>query len=103
VLRCTAVSFFGGFNVQLVQMLAFFQVDILFCRFNLQCVPDRSNFKDDRLLLKLDANSLRSFNGLRIADEIIHCVPSLDRFRLALKTIKLWATSKANRCLNCSL
>ena len=49
------------------------------------------DLKDDLLLKNLDPKCVRSLNGCRVTDEILRLVPNIDNFRLALRTIKLWA------------
>lgn len=55
------------------------------------------DLKDDNLLKNLDPKCVRSLNGCRVTDEILRLVPNIDNFRLALRTIKLWA--KSDLCL----
>lgn len=52
------------------------------------------DLKDDMLLKNLDQKCVRSLNGCRVTDEILRLVPNIENFRLALRTIKLWAKSK---------
>lgn len=46
------------------------------------------------LLKNLDQKCVRSLNGCRVTDEILRLVPNIENFRLALRTIKLWAKSE---------
>ncbi|RZC32736.1 PAP RNA-bind and/or NTP transf 2 domain containing protein, partial [Asbolus verrucosus] len=66
-------------------------VDMLFARLLLEQIPDSLNLQDDFLLKNLDRKCVRSLNGCRVTDEIVRLVPNVDNFRLALRTIKLWA------------
>lgn len=52
------------------------------------------DLRDDCLLKNLDQKCVRSLNGCRVTDEILRLVPNIENFRLALRTIKLWAKSK---------
>lgn len=52
------------------------------------------DLKDDLLLKNLDQKCVRSLNGCRVTDEILRLVPNIENFRLALRTIKLWAKSE---------
>lgn len=70
------------------------EIDLLFARLALKEVPDNFDLKDDTLLKNLDPKSVRSLNGCRVTDEILRLVPDIENFRLALRTIKLWAKSK---------
>lgn len=52
------------------------------------------DLRDDLLLKNLDQKCVRSLNGCRVTDEILRLVPNIENFRLALRTIKLWAKSE---------
>ncbi|CAH0546150.1 unnamed protein product [Brassicogethes aeneus] len=67
------------------------EIDMLFARLSLKEIPDSMDLKDDILLKNLDEKCVRSLNGCRVTDEILRLVPNIDSFRLALRTIKLWA------------
>jgi len=67
------------------------ELDMLFARLALKEIPDNMDLKDDLLLKNLDPKCVRSLNGCRVTDEILRLVPNIDNFRLALRTIKLWA------------
>uniref|UniRef100_A0A4W5NAG3 Poly(A) polymerase n=1 Tax=Hucho hucho TaxID=62062 RepID=A0A4W5NAG3_9TELE len=67
------------------------EIDILFARLALQTIPENLDLRDDGLLKNLDIRCIRSLNGCRVTDEILHLVPNIDNFRLTLRTIKLWA------------
>lgn len=58
-------------------------------------MPDDLDLSDNNLLLGLDERCIRSLNGSRVTDEILRLVPSVPVFRLALRTIKLWAKKRA--------
>lgn len=42
----------------------------------------------------MDERCVRSLNGSRVTDDILRLVPSVPTFRIALRTIKLWAKCK---------
>ncbi|XP_067097609.1 poly(A) polymerase alpha [Osmerus mordax] len=67
------------------------EIDILFARLALQTIPEHLDLRDDGLLKNLDIRCIRSLNGCRVTDEILHLVPNIENFRLTLRTIKLWA------------
>ncbi|XP_060773966.1 poly(A) polymerase alpha [Neoarius graeffei] len=67
------------------------EIDILFARLALQTIPENLDLRDDSLLRNLDIRCIRSLNGCRVTDEILHLVPSIENFRLTLRAIKLWA------------
>uniref|UniRef100_H0WDG0 polynucleotide adenylyltransferase n=1 Tax=Cavia porcellus TaxID=10141 RepID=H0WDG0_CAVPO len=54
-------------------------------------IPEDLDLRDDSLLKNLDIRCIRSLNGCRVTDEILHLVPNIDNFRLTLRAIKLWA------------
>lgn len=54
-------------------------------------IPDDLELADNNLLKGLDEKCIRSLNGSRVTDEILRLVPNIDAFRIALRTIKLWA------------
>ncbi|XP_076996614.1 poly(A) polymerase beta [Tamandua tetradactyla] len=67
------------------------EIDILFARLALQTIPEDLDLRDDSLLKNLDIRCIRSLNGCRVTDEILHLVPNIDNFRLTLRAVKLWA------------
>ncbi|KAB0373357.1 hypothetical protein FD755_015016, partial [Muntiacus reevesi] len=67
------------------------EIDILFARLALQTIPEDLDLRDDSLLKNLDIRCIRSLNGCRVTNEILHLVPNIDNFRLTLRAIKLWA------------
>lgn len=67
------------------------EIDLLFARLALKEISDNFDLRDDMLLKNLDQKCVRSLNGCRVTDEILRLVPNTETFRLALRTIKLWA------------
>ncbi|XP_072534251.1 poly(A) polymerase gamma isoform X2 [Salminus brasiliensis] len=67
------------------------EIDLLFARLALQSIPDNLDLRGDSLLRNLDIRCIRSLNGCRVTDEILHLVPDKENFRLTLRAIKLWA------------
>jgi poly(A) polymerase len=67
------------------------EMDILFAKLNLNTITDNQELREDILLRNLDIQCVRSLNGCRVTDEILHLVPNIDAFRLTLRVIKLWA------------
>ncbi|XP_013401356.1 poly(A) polymerase type 3 [Lingula anatina] len=70
------------------------ELDMLFARLALPSVPEDQDLRDETLLKNLDQKCVRSLNGCRVTDEILRLVPNQESFRLALRTIKLWAKKK---------
>jgi len=67
------------------------EIDLLFARLALTTIPDDLDLLDENLLKNLDARCVRSLNGCRVTDEILHLVPNIANFRMTLRAIKLWA------------
>ncbi|NXG80607.1 PAPOG polymerase, partial [Baryphthengus martii] len=67
------------------------EIDLVFARLSVPTVSDNLDLGDDSFLSSLDIKCIRSLNGCRVTDEILHLVPNKENFRLALRAIKLWA------------
>ena len=67
------------------------EIDLLFARLALTTIPEDLNLLDELLLKNLDPRCVRSLNGCRVTDEILHLVPNIPNFRMTLRAIKLWA------------
>ncbi|NXJ76044.1 PAPOG polymerase, partial [Trogon melanurus] len=67
------------------------EIDLVFARLSMQTISDNLDLGDDSRLRSLDIRCIRSLNGCRVTDEILHLVPNKDNFRLTLRAIKLWA------------
>ncbi|XP_075722274.1 poly(A) polymerase hiiragi isoform X2 [Rhipicephalus microplus] len=67
------------------------ELDMLFARLALKDIPEDQDLRDVNILKNLDQKCVRSLNGCRVTDEILHLVPNRETFRLALRAIKLWA------------
>ncbi|XP_005097913.1 poly(A) polymerase beta [Aplysia californica] len=70
------------------------ELDMLFARLALPTIQEDINLGDETLLKNLDEKSVRSLNGIRVTDEILHLVPNQENFRMTLRAIKLWAKKK---------
>lgn len=70
-------------------------IDLIFASLQLSAVPLNLTLDDNTLLRGLDDTDLRSVNGTRVTDEILHLVPQQKTFRHALRAIKLWAQRRA--------
>jgi len=71
------------------------EIDLLFATLDLTSIPEDINLSDPNILRNLDEKSVRSLNGPRVADELLHLVPNIDTYRRALCGIKLWAQRRA--------
>ncbi|XP_029449582.1 poly(A) polymerase gamma isoform X2 [Rhinatrema bivittatum] len=67
------------------------EIDLVFARLAQQTIPDNLDLREDSRLRSLDIRCIRSLNGCRVTDEILHLVPNKENFRLTLRAIKLWA------------
>ncbi|XP_062979865.1 poly(A) polymerase gamma [Elgaria multicarinata webbii] len=67
------------------------EIDLVFARLALPSISDNLDLRDDSRLRSLDIRCIRSLNGYRVTDEILHLVPNKENFRLTLRAIKLWA------------
>ncbi|PVD25757.1 hypothetical protein C0Q70_13417 [Pomacea canaliculata] len=70
------------------------ELDMLFARLALPTIPDDIDLRHEMYLKNLDEKSVRSLNGCRVTDEILHLVPNKENFRMTLRAIKLWAKKK---------
>lgn len=71
------------------------EIDLLFASLNVDSIgknlPDLTN---DNLLRSLDGQTVRSINGSRVADSILHLIPDYNSFTLTLRFIKEWAGAR---------
>ncbi|KAF3826752.1 hypothetical protein GH733_009277 [Mirounga leonina] len=67
------------------------RIDLVFARLAIQTISDNLDLRDDSRLRSLDIRCIRSLNGCRVTDEILHLVPNKETFRLTLRAVKLWA------------
>ncbi|NWZ60504.1 PAPOG polymerase, partial [Haliaeetus albicilla] len=67
------------------------KIDLMFARLSMPTVSDNLDLRDDSYLRSLDIRNIRSLNGCRVTDEILHLVPNKENFWLTLHAIKLWA------------
>ncbi|KAI8886806.1 Poly(A) polymerase [Backusella circina FSU 941] len=70
-------------------------IDLVCARLSVSQVPDDIELTGTDFLSRLEEKCIRSINGTRVADDILHLVPNTATFRTALRCIKLWATKKA--------
>lgn len=70
------------------------ELDILFARLSLRTIPPDQDLSNSELLRGLEPASVRSLNGCRVTDDILHLVPNHEAFRLALRAIKMWAKKR---------
>lgn len=54
-------------------------------------VPEDLDVCQTAVLMNLDDPGVKSLNGCRVADQLLRVVPNHDAFRVALRTLRLWA------------
>ncbi|KAI8081825.1 Poly(A) polymerase central domain-containing protein [Gilbertella persicaria] len=69
-------------------------IDFICARLAIARVPDDLELADNNILKSLDERCVRSLNGSRVTDDILRLVPNVGTFRIALRTIKLWAKNR---------
>ena len=57
-------------------------------------VPEDLDVCQTSVLLNLDDPGVKSLNGCRVADQLLRVVPNHDSFRVALRTLRLWAAKR---------
>ncbi|XP_010136686.1 PREDICTED: poly(A) polymerase gamma, partial [Buceros rhinoceros silvestris] len=67
------------------------EIDLVFARLSAPTISENLDLGDNACLQSLDIRCIRSLNGCRVTDEILHLVPNKENFRLTLRAIKLWA------------
>ncbi|XP_063426495.1 poly(A) polymerase type 3-like isoform X3 [Mytilus trossulus] len=70
------------------------ELDMTFARLALPQIADDIDLRSESLLKNLNEKCVRSLNGCRVTDEILHLVPDKDAFRMTLRAIKLWAKKR---------
>jgi len=71
-------------------------IDMTCARLQLAIIPENLNLSHPKILMMCcDATDRLSLNGPRVTDEILTLVPSVENFRLALRSIKRWAKARA--------
>uniref|UniRef100_N1QVX9 Poly(A) polymerase n=1 Tax=Aegilops tauschii TaxID=37682 RepID=N1QVX9_AEGTA len=70
------------------------QVDLLYASVCLPAVPMDLDLRGRSVLCGLDMATVRSLNGVRVADEILRLVPEAGAFRTTLRCVKHWAKAR---------
>lgn len=70
------------------------ELDMTFARLALTQISDDIDLRSESLLKNLHEKCVRSLNGCRVTDEILHLVPNKENFRMTLRAIKLWAKKR---------
>ena len=70
-------------------------VDLTLARLTTDYVREDEDFLDQPFISRdLDPRCLRSLNGYRATKELLQLVPSVERFQLVLRLVKLWARTQ---------
>lgn len=66
-------------------------LDLLLGRSTSAVLPPELDLGDDEALRLIEEASIRSLNGVRVADMMLRLVPHVEHFRTTLRAIKCWA------------
>ena len=70
-------------------------VDLTLARLTTDYVREDEDFLDQPFISRdLDPRCLRSLNGYRATKELLQLVPSVERFQLVLRLVKMWARTQ---------
>ncbi|CAM0903118.1 unnamed protein product [Alopecurus aequalis] len=69
-------------------------VDLLYASVCLPVVPKDIDLRDRAVLRGMDLPTVRSLNGVRVADELMRLVPDAAAFRTTLCCVKHWAKAR---------
>ena len=69
-------------------------IDMIFVSVDHVPIPEIFDVLDNRNLIPLDEQGVRSLNGVRVAERLRLLVPNFDTFCTALRFIKLWAKQR---------
>lgn len=66
-------------------------IDLLYANVSLWVIPEDLDVSQESILQNVDDQTVRSLNGCRVTDQVLHLVPNIQSFRTALRCMRLWA------------
>jgi len=93
----TNITPIANAKVPVMQMeICGISIDLTCARLQQAIIPKNLSLSHPKILIMcVDATDRLSLNGPRVTDEILNLVPSIDNFRMTLRSIKRWAKARA--------
>ncbi|CAH9135663.1 unnamed protein product [Cuscuta epithymum] len=66
-------------------------IDLLYANVALWVIPEDLDVSQESILHGVDEQTVRSLNGCRVTDQVLHLVPNIKSFRTTLRCMRLWA------------